>query len=274
MRISRIGLITAVCLCLLVGVPSTDLSPRSAHAAEVFPAQTVPGVELLVPEVISVRPHDELAFTQGLLLADGVFFESTGRTSSVREVDPETGEVIRERAVPDYFAEGLALVGDRLIQLTWRDGIALIYDRDTFEYEGAFYYNVEGWGLCYDGESLYHSDGSQYLYRRDPETFEILDRIAVTYGGQPVIRLNELECVGDYVYANVWQTDYILRIAKATGVVDGLIDASDLLTPEQRPTDSNGVLNGIAYDPENDVFYITGKLWSLLFEVRFVPFEG
>jgi len=261
-------------LCLLVGVPSTDLSPRTHHAAEVFPAQTVPGVELLVPEVISVRPHDELAFTQGLLLADGVFFESTGRTSSVREVDPETGEVIRERAVPDYFAEGLALVGDRLIQLTWRDGIALIYDRDTFEYEGAFYYNVEGWGLCYDGESLYHSDGSQYLYRRDTETFEILDRIAVTYGGQPVIRLNELECVGDYVYANVWQTDYILRIAKATGVVDGLIDASDLLTPEQRPTDSNGVLNGIAYDPENDVFYITGKLWSLLFEVRFVPFEG
>jgi len=192
----------------------------------------------------------------------------------LREVDPQTGEVVRQRDVPGYFAEGLALVDDRLIQLTWKDGIALVYDRDTFAYEGAYFYTNEEWGLCYDGASLYHSDGSQYIIRRDAVTFEALDQIEVTYGDQAIIRLNELECVRAHIYANVWQTDFIIRIDKATGVVDGLIDASGLLTQEQRPVDGDGVLNGIAYDAANDVFYITGKLWSLLFEVRFVPFES
>ena len=243
-------------------------------AASVLPAQLPPGVEPLVPEVIATYPHDPNAFTQGLLIDNGVFYESTGRRgqSTVREVAIETGEVLRSRDVPPYFAEGLTLVDDRLIQLTWKDGIALIYDRETFAYEGAYFYLGEGWGLCYDGTSIYHSDGSQYITRRDPVTFEALDRIEVTYGGQPVNQLNELECVDNDIYANVWQTDFIVRIDKATGAINGLIDASQLLTPEQRPADGNGVLNGMAYDAENNVFYVTGKLWDRMFEVRFVPF--
>ncbi len=265
MKISRLFILILV---LIIAV--------HVSAAGVFPAQLPPGVEPLVPEVIAVYPHDTEAFTQGLLLDNGVFYESTGRRgqSTVREVAVETGEVQRSRDVPPYFAEGLALVDDRLIQLTWQDGIALVYDRDTFTYEGAYFYLGEGWGLCYDGESLYHSDGSQYITRRDADTFESLERIEVTYGGRPVIQLNELECVGDDIYANVWQTDFILRIDKHTGEVNALIDASQLLAAEDRPTDGNGVLNGIAYDPENDVFYLTGKLWQSMFEVRFVPFEA
>jgi glutamine cyclotransferase len=262
----RFVIIVTAILCIALAV--------SVSAEPLFSAQLPPGVEALVPEVIATYPHDPNAYTQGLLIADGVFYESTGRrgSSSVREVAIESGEVLRLRDVPPYFAEGLALVDDRLIQLTWQDGIALVYDRDTFAYTDAYFYLGEGWGLCYDGESLYHSDGSQYITRRDAATFAALERIEVTYGDRPVIQLNELECVGDDIYANVWQTDFIVRIDKRTGAINGLIDASQLLAPEQRPTDSNGVLNGIAYDPEEDVFYVTGKLWQSLFKVRFVPF--
>lgn len=265
MKIVRFFIIAALLLAAFVSV----------NAAPLFQANLPPGVEPLVPEVIATYPHDPQAFTQGLVFHDGIFYESTGRRgqSTVREVAIETGEVLRSRAVPPYFAEGLALVGDHLIQLTWQDGIALVYDRDTFTYTGAYFYVGEGWGLCYDGAALYHSDGSQYITRRDAETFAALERVEVTYGGQPVTQLNELECVGDNIYANVWQTDFIVRFDKGTGVINGLIDASQLLAPEQRPVDGNGVLNGIAYDPENDLFYVTGKLWQSLFQVRFVPFE-
>ncbi|MBC7812248.1 MAG: glutaminyl-peptide cyclotransferase [Burkholderiales bacterium] len=237
-------------------------------------------VELLVPEVISVRPHDPESFLQGLVLHDGVFYESAGQyeISNVREVDPETGEVLRQAEAPDeVFAEGLALTpDDRLIQITWQEQQAFVYDRETFELLDTFEYEGEGWGLCYDDESsqLYMSDGSPILTMRDPDTFEPGREIIVTFEGQPVERLNELECVGDSIYANVWQTDFIVRIDKETGVITGVINAAGLLTPEEiEAAGSNGVLNGIAYDAENDVFYITGKLWPHLFEVRFVEFE-
>ncbi len=234
-------------------------------------------VQTLIPEVISVRDHDPGAYTQGLLLHEGLFYESTGRhgTSSLRAVDPETGEVERMVDVPEeYFAEGLALVNDRLIQLTWQSQAAFVYDLDTFEQVGTFEYEGEGWGLCYDGERLYMTDGTPFIQLRDPETFELFFSGAVTLQGQPVGNLNELECVGDYLYANVWKTDYIVQIDKANGVVTGVIDASSLLTEGERAallqSDSDAVLNGIAYDAENDVFLITGKLWPKVYEVRFV----
>ncbi len=245
------------------------------HAA--FPvAQVPPGVDLFVPEILSVRPHDPNAFTQGLLLHDGLLYESTGRygESTLREVDPETGEVLRQHElVPSLFAEGLALVDDRLIQITWQERSALVYDLDTFRFEQSFSYRGEGWGLCYDGESLYMSDGSDVITVRDPENFRVLDTLNVTFGDQPLVQINELECVDDSIYANVWQTDFIVRIDKWSGVVDGLIDLRGLLAPEDRPADPGGVLNGIAYDPESETFLITGKLWSQLFEVRFIPYE-
>jgi glutaminyl-peptide cyclotransferase len=189
-------------------------------------------------------------------------------------VNPETGEVIRQIDVPNVFGEGLALVDARLIELTWTEGTAFVYDVTTFEALGSFTYEGEGWGLCYDGERLVMSDGSANLLFRDPDTFELIGQVPVTYLDQPVVNLNELECVGGDVYANVWLTDTIMRIDATTGNVTGFIDASGLLTEEERnAAGHNGVLNGIAYVPEEDVFFITGKLWPHLFEVRFVPIE-
>lgn len=225
------------------------------------------------PEIVARFPHDPDAFTQGLLLADGRLYESTGLygRSSLREVNPDSGEVIRIRHLPpELFGEGLALVDDRLIQLTWRAGVALIYDRETFELLGTFEYEGEGWGLCYDGSELWMSDGSATLAARDPGTFEVLRQIQVTSRGKPVIRLNELECVGDSVYANVWQSDRIVRVDKSSGKVDAEVDASDLLPPEERASlPAGAVLNGIAHDPQTGLFLVTGKLWPALLSVRF-----
>jgi glutaminyl-peptide cyclotransferase len=228
----------------------------------------------LVPEVVSVRAHDPGAFTQGLLLYQGLLYESTGLygQSSLREVDPQTGEVLRMLEVPDeYFGEGLARVEGKLIQLTWQEQQAFVYDLSTFEPLRSFTYEGEGWGLCFDGENLLMSDGSPTISLRDPKTFELVSQFQVTFRGSPLPMLNELECMGDHLYANVWQTDFIVKIEKATGWVVAVVDASGLLSRAEAAVAD--VLNGIAYDPENDTFLITGKLWPKLFEVRFVEGE-
>lgn len=231
--------------------------------------------ETLEPVVIARYPHDASAFTQGLVLEGGRFYESTGLygQSSLREVIPETGEVLR--SVPleqQYFGEGLAHVDGRLIQLTWRSGVALVYDADTFERIGSYRYDTEGWGLCWDGSDLYMSDGSATLYRRNADTFVITGRVQVTDEGEPVALLNELECVGDSVYANVWQSDDIVRIDKNTGRVIATIDAARLLTDEERAAlDPAAVLNGIAWNPTTERFYLTGKLWPTMYEVELRP---
>lgn len=231
-------------------------------------------VKVLVPEVISVREHDLKAYTQGFLLHDGLLYESTGLRgeSSLRQVDPETGDVLKSVTVPEeYFAEGLELVGDKLIQLTWQENVAFVYDLNTFEQIGTFDYTGEGWGLCADDQWLYMSDGSPFLSLRDPETFELVHQGMVTYQGQPVYNLNELECVGEYVYANIWKTNFIVQIDKMNGVVVAVIDASELLTAEETAAlGDQDVLNGIAYQPDTDTFLITGKRWPKMFEVRFV----
>jgi glutaminyl-peptide cyclotransferase len=265
-------------------------------------------VERLVPEVIDVREHDPAAFTQGILIHDGLLYESTGQygQSSLRQVDPETGEVLMVLPIPEeFFAEGLALAGDYLYQITWREQTAFRFnlsaftEREPLEFE-TFSYEGEGWGLCYDGGHLWMSNGSDTLVQRDPETFEVVDEIQVTLDDVPLRQLtadgeliatpsseteptpmlaagehldwlNELECVEDLIYANVWQTDIILRIDKASGAVTGWIDATGLLPEEDRA--GADVLNGIVYVPESDTFLLTGKYWPRLFEVRFVPAE-
>ncbi|MBK9124150.1 MAG: glutaminyl-peptide cyclotransferase [Chloroflexi bacterium] len=226
---------------------------------------------LMVPEVSAVYPHDTDAFTQGLVWNGSTFYESTGLygESDVREVERDTGAVLRETPVDEaFFAEGLAWVDNRLIQITWREGTAFVYDAGTFEQTGTFSYEGEGWGLCYDGTRLIMSDGSDVLTFRDPETFKVLGRVNANLQGEPVARLNELECVGDRVYSNVWQTNFIVRINPASGTIDAVINAAALLTESEAT--SADVLNGIAYDADRDVFYITGKLWPKLFEVRFI----
>lgn len=258
--------------------PAGSPSPGQEGAAPATGPTTAPTVPVgatpvpLRVEVIRSFPHDPTAFTQGLFLDEGMLFESTGLhgASSLRRVDPETGELLQQVAVdPEYFAEGLARAGDRLIQLTWQNGVALVYDRESFEPVGRFDYDTEGWGLCHDGRRLVMSDGTPRLYFRDPETFELLGELPVSQAGAPVANLNELECVGNRVLANVWQTDRIVSIDPATGAVEATIDASGLLGEAERA--GADVLNGIAFDPASGHYLITGKLWPKLFEVRFVP---
>jgi glutamine cyclotransferase len=233
--------------------------------------------ERLRVQIHSVRPHDPRAFTQGLLIHDGFFYESTGLygQSTLRKVDMQIGEVLQQLSLPaEFFAEGLALVGERLIQLTWQEQVAFVYDLETFERRETFTYIGEGWGLCYDQETdeLYMSNGSHVLYVRDPETFSAVRQLEIVLDDVPIRNLNELECVGDSIYANIWFSDQILRIDKQTGRITAIIDASNLLTPEEREAVGRaGTLNGIAYDPESERFFLTGKLWQWLFEVDFVP---
>lgn len=222
-------------------------------------------------EVVEVFPHDPQAYTQGLHLQGGTLFESTGLhgRSSVRKVGLSTGAVVRRRALPqEYFGEGLALVGDRLIQLTWKEGIALVYDTTTLEPLHTIGYEGEGWGLCHDGTSLFMSDGTARLTRRHPETFEVQDVRTVTLDGAPLTQINELECVGDFVFANVYQTNWIVQIDKRTGEVVDEFDLSRLTANSGRPPLPEAVLNGIAFDPSTRTFLVTGKLWPNLYRIR------
>lgn len=266
----------AVCAALLVSVLtlSTVLS-QTESTPEPTPPVTL---ELLRPEVISTHPHDTSSYTEGLVWNNGRMYESAGSygESDVREVDPQTGEILQiVELKPEIFGEGLALVDNDLVQLSWKEGYAFVYDSDTLTWKTTLQYFGEGWGLCYDGSQLWMSTGSDKLDMRDPATFNQLGQVSVTLLGLAVEEINELECVGDSIYANVFLTDRILRIDKATGQVTGVIDASGLLTPEERANLGSGeVLNGIAYDPVNDSFWITGKHWPNIYEVRFVPVES
>jgi glutamine cyclotransferase len=221
------------------------------------------------PSVVRTYPHDRRAFTEGLVRAGAELFESTGLEggSSLRRVDLATGKVLRSQALPAAeFGEGLALVGDRLIQLTWHNGVAHVYDAASFEERERFTYTGEGWGLCYDGKRLIMSDGTDRLYFRDPSTFELTGSVFVRDEGSPVVNLNELECVAGEVYANIWLSDLIVRIDAASGAVLTRIDASGLLAANEAV--GVDVLNGIAFDPASHHFLLTGKLWPRLFEVE------
>lgn len=228
----------------------------------------------LTVEVVSTYPHDPTAFTQGLLFYEGDLYESTGRygRSTLRRVDVHTGSIFRRVPLADkFFGEGLARVGNRLVQLTWQEGRAFVYDILQFERVGEFSYEGEGWGLCHDGNRLVMSDGSSRLTFRDPNTFAATGQVDVRANGQPQTRINELECVDGMVYANVWSTDQILAIDPNSGRVDAVVDASPLLSAgERRILGPDAVLNGIAHDPATKTFLVTGKMWPKLFRVRFV----
>lgn len=276
-RWAWIGACAAVVLAALLARgsvvrPAVDATAAAAPPAGGTAMETPAPVERLRVEIVRVLPHDSGAFTQGLVWNGRTLYESTGLLgrSSLREVELETGRVLRRVALPPHvFGEGLALVGGRLVQLSWQNGLALVWDAATFEPRGEHRYAGEGWGLCYDGRRLVMSDGSSTLAFRDPATFAETGRIGVTRDGDPLPHLNELECVGGSIYANIWQTDDIVRIDPASGRVTAHIDARGLLGPAERA--GVDVLNGIAYRPETGTFLVTGKLWPKLFEVRFVP---
>jgi glutaminyl-peptide cyclotransferase len=223
--------------------------------------------------VVHVFPHDPQAFTQGLVFFDGIFYEGTGLNgrSTIRKVRVENGEVLQlHKLDPQYFGEGIAVVGDSLYELTWQSEIGFIYDRQSFQRTGTFAYRGEGWGLTSDGTRLIMSDGSASLRFLDPATRKEVSRLTVRDGGSPVLNLNELEYVKGEIFANVWQTDRIARISPKSGKVIGWIDLKGLLSPREQAQGVD-VLNGIAYDAAGDRLFVTGKLWPKVFEIRLVP---
>jgi len=226
-------------------------------------------------QVVRAYPHDPTAFTQGLQFVDGTLYEGTGLNgrSSIRKVKLETGEVLEKRDVPSqYFGEGITIWQSDLIELTWQSEVAFVYDKNTLQQKRTFKYLGEGWGLTHDGTNLIMSDGSDRLRLLDPATFAERRRLHVMDGEYAVRNLNELEYVKGEIYANIWLTDYIARIAP-DGHVVGWIDLSGLLSPAERlnAEASGGVLNGIAYDAAKDRLFVTGKLWPKLFEIKIVP---
>jgi glutamine cyclotransferase len=248
------------------------LAATAAASVCAKPAPRPPAVPAYRLKVVRSYPHDPRAFTQGLLFFDGRLYESTGLfgRSSLRRVDLASGHVELAVNLPaELFGEGLALVGQRLFQLTWKNGVALVWDRATLQKQAEFTYEGEGWGLCFNGRQLIMSDGSDTLARRNATTFAREGTLAVRLAGRPLPNLNELECAGDVIYANVWQDNHIARIDGRTGEVTAWIDAAGLLEPSEAA--SADVLNGIAAVGGSGRLLVTGKLWPRLFEVEIVP---
>jgi glutamine cyclotransferase len=224
-------------------------------------------------EVVNSYPHDPTSFTQGLLWADGGFYESTGLygQSKLQRLEFPSGKVLKQLTLdPELFAEGLALVDTRLIQLTWKSHRGFVYEKDTFRVLQEFTYDTEGWGLTFDGKNLILSDGSSDLFYLDPQTFKPTRKLGITMNGQPVPELNELEFIEGEIWANVWQTDLILRIDPSTGQVTSFLNLKQILSPSDRKG-SEDVLNGIAYDAQQKRIFITGKLWPRIFEIKLKP---
>jgi glutamine cyclotransferase len=225
-------------------------------------------------EVVKVYPHDQNAFTQGLVIEKGVLYEGTGLydNSTLRRVDLETGNVLQSYVLPDeFFGEGITVFGDKIIQLTWQNQKGFVYDKHSFELLQEFSYPTEGWGITHNGSTLIMSDGTANLYFLDPETFQKVGQVEVRDGNASVTNLNELEYINGEVYANIWMTDKIAIIDPQTGQVTAWIDLTGIYTQENN--DPNSVLNGIAYDAEGDRLFVTGKLWSQLFEIKLIALE-
>lgn len=222
-------------------------------------------------EIVQSYPHDPNAFTQGLEYNDGFLFESTGSypppiQSTLRKVELETGEVLKSKSLPDqYFGEGITILDNRIIQLTWISHKGFVYEKDSFELISEFSYPTQGWGITNDGHHLIMSDGSSTLYFLDPDTYEKIKEVKVV-DQNPVSNLNELEYVQGQVYANIFQEDKIAIINPQTGKVEAWIDLTGI--NEETNQDPNKVLNGIAYDSERDRLFITGKNWSKLFHIN------
>lgn len=254
-------------------IPATETAVPAPPPTTTIPARESSGLApTYTYEIINSYPHDPAAFTQGLIYLDGELYEGTGLygQSSLRQVDLETGSVLTNTAISEqYFGEGITVFDDKIYQLTWQNQTGFIYDQDTFELIETFSYPTEGWGLTHDGSQLIMSDGTNNLYFLDPDTLAVNGRLPVQDQGNPVVRLNELEYINGEIYANIWQTNHIVRIDPQTGQVTAWIDLTGLLSPESltQPAD---VLNGIAYDAENGRLFVTGKLWPLLFEIKLI----
>ncbi|MGA1869797.1 MAG: glutaminyl-peptide cyclotransferase [bacterium] len=248
----------------LIGAPFT-IQRTGAQLLNVIPEYTY--------VVLNTYPHDPTAFTQGLVFDNGFLYEGTGLfgSSSLRKVDLATGIVLQLlELAPQYFGEGITVLGNNIIQLTWLSNVGFVYNKANFNLLQEFYYPTEGWGITHDGQNLIMSDGTSILHYLDPITFQEIRQLNVFDLNGPVTMLNELEFIQGEIYANVWLTDRIARISPITGQVVGWIDLTGLLSPADLLLPVN-VLNGIAYDPLLDRIFVTGKLWPKLFEIDLIP---
>jgi glutaminyl-peptide cyclotransferase len=246
-----------------VALAAVSFGPRAGAAA----------IPVYGYKVVHTYPHDAQAFTEGLFYEDGYLFESTGERgmSTVRKVKLTTGEVVqRLDTPPGYFGEGIVSTGTKLVQLTWQEGIAFVYDKASFRLIGGFRYPGEGWAFTRDAAHIYMSDGTPTIRVLDPASFERTGSIDVTADGAPLRNINELEWVKGEIYANIWQTDRIARIDPGTGHVVGWVDLKGLMDRSKLADLSDDVLNGIAYDAAHDRLFVTGKRWPSLFEIRLV----
>jgi glutaminyl-peptide cyclotransferase len=247
--------------------PTQTPKPTSSPISSPIPSPTI-GSAIYTYRIISVYPHDTNAFTEGLVFDNGILYESTGESSSLRRVDLESGVVQQEVILPaEFFGEGLAVVNDSLVQLTWQNHVGFVYDKVTFDLRGNFTYSTEGWGLTYDNNHLIMSDGTSNLYFLDPTTFQKTGQVSVHDGDTSVTNINELEYVNGDVYANIWLQQKIAIINPQNGQVKGWIDLSGIY----QSTDPNAVLNGIAYDSQTNRLYVTGKDWPNIYQITIAP---
>jgi glutaminyl-peptide cyclotransferase len=239
--------------------------------AAVWPILAPAAVPVYGYDIVRTYPHDRTAFTEGLFYLNGFLYESTGLEghSTIRKVRLETGEVLETHDVPaEYFGEGIVNWKNSLVSLTWKSHVGFVYDLKSFKPERRFAYDGEGWALTQDGVQIYMSDGTPEIRVLNPQTLKPTGRIRVTLGGKPINNLNELEWVNGELYANVWQTNWILRIDPHDGNVVGAINLSGLLSPTDIVPGETDVLNGIAYDAARDRLFVTGKNWPKLFEIK------
>jgi glutamine cyclotransferase len=225
------------------------------------------------PRIMRTFPHDPQAFTQGLVFEDGYLYEGTGLygKSSLRKIELETGDVVQAISLPNqFFGEGITIAQDKVVQLTWRSHIGFVYTLDRFKLLNAFHYATEGWGMTYDGEQFIMSDGTEHLYFLNPETYELSGKVRVYDDSGFVTKLNELEFIKGRIYANVWQSGRIAIIEPQTGEVKGWIELQELVRTAGG-NNTTKTLNGIAYDKKSDRLFITGKMWSDIYEIRLSP---
>jgi glutamine cyclotransferase len=228
-------------------------------------------------KITKVYPHSAGSFTQGLAFERGFLYEGTGQygLSSLRKIEFEAGKILKETKLPkNVFGEGITIYKDKIIQLTWLSRIGFVYDKKSFRLLGSFRYPVpiEGWGITTDGKHLIMSDGSHRLYFLDPESFEVKRQLDVYDHQGPVQKINELEYVGGAIYANVWQSQNIIKIDAISGRVTGIIDLKEIV-PKKYRGHNDYVLNGIAYDSEKNRFFVTGKMWPHVFELELLVSE-
>ncbi len=255
---------------LLVDPSVTDSTAPAVGTVTTDPSTATTGPQSATYEIVETLTHDTGAFTQGLEISDGRLFESTGLVgqSTIRELDLTTGSVRRSSEVAEVFAEGLTIIGDTALQLTWQSEIAYRYDIDTFEVIDSYVYDGEGWGICQDSATgnLIMSDGSAELEFRDPDTFDSLGSVEVLLDDAAVSQLNELECVNGTVWANIWMSDFIIEIEPATGTVITVLNLAEL-RPESTLNDNSAVLNGLAFDPTDGTMLVTGKRWPVIYRL-------